>query len=93
MLQNCLYVMMNLKSIIRFFSLKAGLAVLSLIPFMNLIAQSPTHYPTGKDPIDFTPINIFVFIIVPILFVIIYLWWRSAKIKERKKKMEEKNTE
>ncbi|MGC9343724.1 MAG: hypothetical protein ACP5E3_13555 [Bacteroidales bacterium] len=80
-------------SILKAYTLKIGVIVLFLFSSSGLIAQAPTHYPTGNDPVELTPFNIFIYIVVPVLFVIIYLWWRRIKIKERKKKLEEKKSD
>ena len=52
---------------------------------LSVSAQTPTHYPTGDDPVDITLVNILVYFVTPFLLVIIYLWWRNYR-----RKMEEK---
>jgi hypothetical protein len=66
--------------------------ILSLLFYsVTNLAQSPTHYPSGNDPVEFTPVNIIVYIIGPILLVIIYLWYRRY-LSNKKKAEEEKNS-
>jgi zinc transporter ZupT len=56
--------------------------------FINSLAQSPTHYPSGNDPVDFTLVNILVYIVAPILMVIIYLWYRRYLYKKKQSEKE-----
>ncbi len=63
-----------------------------LFSYINLQAQTPTHYPTGTDPVDFTPVNIIVYIVVPVLLVLIYLWYRRY-IHRKNMEQKENNQE
>lgn len=51
--------------------------------YMSVVfAQAPTHYPSGSDPMEFTVINILVYIVFPVLlFVLWFLVRRSQKKK------------
>lgn len=80
--------MKNINIILQSVIFRAGLYLVLLMSFMSGMAQAPTHYPTGNDPVDFTPVNIFFYIVVPVLFVLLYLWWRRVDRKARKKKSE-----
>jgi hypothetical protein len=45
----------------------------------KLYAQTPTHYPTGSDPIDFTLGNILVYIVFPVVLVVLWILIRRRK--------------
>jgi len=48
----------------------------------TLYAQTPTHYPTGSNPVTFTAGEIIVYIVFPVLlfaFVIFYRRHTSSK--------------
>jgi hypothetical protein len=46
---------------------------------MHLFAQTPTHYPTGQNKVDFSFINIIIYIVFPVLLVGIWLLIRKRK--------------
>lgn len=49
---------------------------------IQVYAQTPTHYPTGQNPMEFTPMNILVYIVFPVLlFVFLFLARRRKKKK------------
>jgi len=48
----------------------------------EVYAQSPTHYPTGKDPVVFTPVNILVYIVFPLLLLVFLILSRRRKKKK-----------
>jgi len=49
----------------------------------EVYAQTPTHYPTGQNPMEFTAVNILVYIVFPVLlFVILILNRRHKKKKD-----------
>ena len=55
----------------------------------EVYAQTPTHYPTGSNPMEFTPFNILVYIVFPLLlFVFLFLNRRRKK----KKNLSENNS-
>ena len=80
-----------MKSILQIVT-KFKLAVLALVSMsvssIITLAQTPTHYPTGTDPVDFTPVNIIVFIVVPVLMVLVYFWYRRYIHKKNSEKKE-----
>lgn len=46
------------------------------------MAQAPSGIPTGKaDPLELTLTNIIVFIVLPVVIVILYIYWRRKKRK------------
>jgi hypothetical protein len=47
-------------------------------------AQTPTHYPTGQDPMEFTAVNILVYIVFPVLLFVILILTRRRKKKKNK---------
>jgi len=50
---------------------------------LEVYAQTPTHYPTGSNPMEFTTMNILVYIVFPVvLFVFLYF---ANKRKKKKK--------
>ena len=54
---------------------------------LKVYAQQPTHYPSDGDPVEFTTINILVYIVFPVL-LFVFLFFAN---KRKKKKAEEKN--
>jgi hypothetical protein len=48
----------------------------------TVYAQTPTHYPTGKDPVVFTPVNILVYIVFPLLLFAFVIVSRRRKKKK-----------
>ena len=54
----------------------------------EVYAQTPTHYPTGRNPVEFTTINILVYIVFPVLLVTIWILLRRSQ----KKKDNDKNS-
>lgn len=61
-----------------------------LLLFWNFIqAQAPDIIPYGEsDKIEFTPTNIIVYIVLPVLIVIGYFYYRK---KQREKEREQRN--
>jgi hypothetical protein len=47
-----------------------------------LYAQTPTHYPTGQNPVDFTPGNILVYIVFPVVLVVLWILIRRSQRKQ-----------
>jgi len=62
-----------------------SIAVL-LSMFHALFAQTPTHYPTGEHKVDFTFINILIYIVFPVLLVFIWIVIRRRKPGEKSEK-------
>jgi len=48
----------------------------------GILAQTPTHYPTGNDPVRWTPVNIIVYIVIPVALVVIWIVLRRRKTKK-----------
>lgn len=48
----------------------------------DILAQTPTHYPTGNDPVRWTPVNIIVYIVIPVALVVIWIVLRRRKTKK-----------
>jgi len=48
----------------------------------TVYAQTPTHYPTGKNPVEFTPVNILVYIVFPLLLFAFVILSRRRKKKK-----------
>ena len=48
----------------------------------TVYAQTPTHYPTGKNPVEFTPVNILVYIVFPLLLFVFVILSRRKKKKK-----------
>ena len=51
----------------------------------GLTGQTPTHYPTGKDPVQLDLVNILLFIVFPVLLVVIWIVIRQRARKAEKK--------
>jgi RsiW-degrading membrane proteinase PrsW (M82 family) len=47
-----------------------------------VFAQTPTHYPTGSDPMEFTVVNILVYIVFPVL---LFVFWFFVRRKQKGK--------
>lgn len=65
---------------------KIILSVLSILTlFKSAIAQVPRNLPTDTEPVEFSdkPYTIVIYIVVPILAVGFYYWWR--KVYQKKK--------
>jgi heme/copper-type cytochrome/quinol oxidase subunit 2 len=54
-----------------------------LTTFSILPAQTPTNYPTGPNKVDFTPVNILIYIVFPVLLVVIWVVVRRRKSREK----------
>jgi len=50
-----------------------------LIAGAQLFAQTPTHYPTGENRVDFNFVNILIYIVFPVLLVVIWILIRKRK--------------
>lgn len=71
-----------------------GLKILIILLFLAgsyhyLLSQTPTHYPTKGDPIEFDLVNILVYIGGPLLLLGLYLWRRNVWKKRRRRRNEE----
>lgn len=61
---------------------------------VNLAAQTPDFYPpTDSDPVVFDLLNIFLYIILPLLLIGAFLLYRWSKKKKAREKQEEKNNQ
>jgi len=52
-----------------------------------VFAQQPTHYPSGGEPMEFTTINILVYIVFPVL-LFVFLFFANRKKKKKKENLE-----
>lgn len=56
--------------------------MLNSIYFLVLQIPYGTQNPDANKPIDFTsPFDVIVFVILPILMIILYIYWRRSKKK------------
>ncbi len=63
------------------------LSLILLIVAMGLSAQTPDFYPpTNPDPVEFTLLNIFLYIILPLLLIVAFLLYRRSKKKKAREK-------
>jgi hypothetical protein len=51
-----------------------------------LHAQTPTHYPTGQNKVEFTFINVLIYIVFPVLLVVLWVVIRRRKPGENRDK-------
>jgi len=61
------------------------IAILTVLITMNgigLYSQTPTHYPTGKSPVDFDLGSVLLYIVFPLVLVLAWLLIRSRKKKK-----------
>ncbi|HER10197.1 MAG TPA: hypothetical protein ENO20_14930 [Bacteroides sp.] len=49
-----------------------------LFTVAGTLAQTPTHYPTGKNPVQFNLVNILLFIVFPVLLVVLWVVIRRS---------------
>jgi hypothetical protein len=60
--------------------------LIPILVFLLAIAaagQAPTHYPsTGTEPVEFDLANVILYIAVPAIILVVYLWWRIKKAKQ-----------
>lgn len=53
-----------------------------LIMYQTLIAQTPTHYPTGQNKVDFDFVNILIYVVFPVLLVVIWRLIRKRRSQD-----------
>jgi hypothetical protein len=53
----------------------------TMIFFKGMLVQTPTHYPTGSDPVEFTLGNILVYIVFPVVLVVTWILVRRIQRK------------
>jgi hypothetical protein len=54
--------------------------VMALTAFVPVHAQIPQDIPHQSEPVDFSsPLNVVLYIVLPILMVTVYLYWRRSK--------------
>ena len=58
--------------------------VSEVFTIVGAAAQTPTHYPTGTDPVRFNLVNILLFIVFPVLLVVAWIWIRRSARKKDK---------
>jgi hypothetical protein len=81
----------HMKKVIQIFpTLK--LRLFTLMVFLSVAAgtlgQTPTHYPTGSNPVRFNLINILLFIVFPVLLVVLWIVIRQrgrSKVEDKDK--------
>ena len=61
-----------MKTLIKFFAI--------IIP-AKLLAQVPKDLPVDTEPVDFSsnPWNYLIYIVIPVVFVVFYIWWRKNR--------------
>ena len=57
------------------------IAIISTLLFISvrLFTQTPTHYPTGQNKVDFNLANILIYVVFPVLLVVIWRTIRNRK--------------
>lgn len=67
---------MSMKKIVHIYR-SIQLRLFAVVAFLFTLAgtpgQTPTHYPTGKDPVQFNLVNILLFIVFPVLLVVLWI--------------------
>ena len=70
-----------------FRNIQVPVFLLTMIFFaQEIVAQTPTHYPTGNDPVRWTPVNIIVYIVIPVVLVVLWIVLRRRKTKKTEEK-------
>jgi hypothetical protein len=46
-------------------------------------AQQPEFIPRQSEPIEFTPFNIILYIVLPVLLIAVFFWYRKSKSKKK----------
>lgn len=60
----------------------------------QLAAQVPSNLPAGDpEPLPFTPVNIVIYIVLPVALFIFYIWWLKQRKKKREEELKEKDKE
>ncbi len=65
--------------------------IFMLASFLTLWSQTPTHYPTGKNPQPFTFWNVFFYIVIPVILVVAWIGIRRYQAKRGKDETGEDN--
>ena len=52
------------------------------VMYQILAAQTPTHYPTGQNKVDFNLVNILIYVVFPVLLVVIWRTIRNRKSQD-----------
>lgn len=61
---------------------KAAIFTFLLLVTAVVMAQVPSGIPSGTpEPLELTLTNIIVFIVLPVIIVILYIYWRRKKRK------------
>lgn len=68
--------------------IRASLLFLVFItaPLLELLAQTPTHYPTGNEPVRWSAVNILVYIVIPVVLVAVWIILRRRKTGKKAEK-------
>ena len=66
------------------------LSFIASIPVLIANAQIPDLLPpTDTEPLELTPFNIIIYIILPVIIFVIYFWYRKSKRKKKNNRTEE----
>ncbi len=82
-------------SVNRGFSILKNFFTTLLFSFLSLVAwaQTPTHIPREQiEPVDFfeSTENIVFYIVIPIVIIALYIFWRRSLRKKRDEEQENK---
>ncbi len=75
---------MKMENLIRYYR-RVTWVVFWVMPATNVLSQTPTHYPTGKNPEPFTFWNVFFYIVIPVLMIAAWILIRRSQAKRSKK--------
>lgn len=65
---------------------KLTMLFISLVPGFAAPAQAPSGVPYGNpEPVEFTPGNIIIFVVIPLVIVFLYLQYRKKQREKEKK--------
>ncbi|MEX0810639.1 MAG: hypothetical protein WD048_00395 [Chitinophagales bacterium] len=72
------------------YKILSSLFILLFLAFFSM-AQMPKNIPHDTGPVEFldSPLNILLFIALPILLVVFYIWWRKFYQNKHKDKKDQ----
>ncbi|WP_114750172.1 hypothetical protein [Pleomorphovibrio marinus] len=65
-----------------------------IYPFVTILGQMQPDIPKPRGPVDLSdPVNVVIFILLPLIVIIAFLFWRKAMQKKRQEEEENKKNQ